>query len=207
MLVEVRDSCRITHTVLTRGTGLGYGLAERFLARPNHIVIGAVRNPSTAIALKQLPAGEGSSLIIVKIDSFSETDPKTAIEEIKSRGITAVDIVVANAGICQVFPQVHEVDFSNLLEHLQVNVFGVIQLFKAVRPLLLASRQPKFVTISTSAGSLSEMELRNFPNSAYGTSKATLNYITLKTHFENPTLTAFPLDPGYVRFEIWGFSR
>ena len=186
----------MAHMVLTRGAGLGYGLAERFLARPNYIVIGAVRNPSTATALKKLPTGEGSSLIIVKIDSISETDPTTAIEDIRSQGVTAVDIVVANAGISQVFPQVHEVELSDLLEHLQVNLFGVILLFKAVRPLLLAAKQPKFVTLGTSAASLTEMETRNFPNSVYGTSKAALNYITLKTHFENPTLTAFPLDPG-----------
>ncbi|EHK99879.1 putative Aflatoxin biosynthesis ketoreductase nor-1 [Glarea lozoyensis 74030] len=185
-------------TVLITGAsrGLGYGLAERFLARPNHIVIGAMRNPSTASALKALPTGEGSSLIVVKIDSVSETDPTTAIEDIKSQGITALDIVIANAGISQVFPQVHEVEISNLLEHLQVNVFGVILLFKAVRQLLLAAKEPKFVTLGTSAASLSEMAIRNFPNSVYGTSKVALNYITLKTHFENPTLTAFPLDPG-----------
>jgi norsolorinic acid ketoreductase len=186
----------MTHMVLTRGAGLGYGLAEIFLARPNHIVIGAVRNPSTATALKALPTGEGSSLIVVKIDSVSETDPAAAIEDIKSQGITAVDIVIANAGISQIFPQVHEVKISDLLEHLQVNVFGVILLFKAVRPLLLAAKEPKFVTLGTSAASLSEMATRNFPNSVYGTSKVALNYITLKTHFENPTLTAFPLDPG-----------
>jgi norsolorinic acid ketoreductase len=186
----------MTHMVLTRGAGLGYGFAEIYLARPNHIIIGAVRNPSTATALKALPTGKGSSLIVVRIDSVSETDPATAIEDIKSQGITSVDIVIANAGISQVFPPVHELEVSDLLEHLQVNVFGVILLFKAVRSLLLAAREPKFVTLGTSAASLSEMATRDFPNSAYGTSKAALNYITLKIHFENPTLTAFPLDPG-----------
>lgn len=135
-------------------------------------------------------------MVVVKIDSVSETDPATAVEEIKSQGITALDIVIASAGISQVFPQVHEVEIPDLLEHLKVNVFGVIVLFKAVRPLLLAAKEPKFITLGTSAGSLSEMADRNFPNSVYGTSKATLNYITLKTHFENPSLTAFPLDPG-----------
>jgi norsolorinic acid ketoreductase len=159
-------------------------------------VIGAARNPRTATALEALPTGEGSSLVLVKIDSVSETDPATAIENVKSQGITAIDIVVANAGISQVFPPVHEAEISDLLDHLQVNVFGVILLFKAVRPLLLAAKEPKFVTLGTSAASLSEMATRNFPNSVYGTSKVALNYITLKTHFENPTLTAFPLDPG-----------
>jgi norsolorinic acid ketoreductase len=182
--------------VLTREAGLGYGLAEIFIARPNHIVIGAVRNLSTATTLKALPTGEGSSLIVVKIDSVSDTDPATAIENSKSQGITAVDILIANAGISQVFPPVHDVEIPDLLKHLQVNVFGVILLFKAVRPLLLAAKDPKFVTLGTSAASLSEMATRNFPNSVYGTSKAALNYITLKIHFENPTLTAFPLDPG-----------
>jgi norsolorinic acid ketoreductase len=186
----------MTHVVLTHGAGLGYSLAKIFLARPNHIVIGAMRNPRTASALKALPTGEGSSLIVAKIDSVSETDPVTAIDDVKSQGITALDIVIANAGISQIFPQVHEVDISDLLEHIQVNVVGVVLLFKAVRPLLLAAKKPKFITLGTSAASLSEMATRNFPNSVYGTSKVALNYITLKTHFENPTLTAFPLDPG-----------
>ncbi|CAI6337948.1 unnamed protein product [Periconia digitata] len=194
----------VATTVLITGAnrGLGYGLAEVYLARPNHIVIGAVRNPDTAGALEALTKGEGSSLIIVKIDSLSESDPAATIEAVKTQGITALDIVIANAGISQVFPQAHDVEISDLLRHLQVNVFGVILLFKAVRPLLLAAKEPKFVTLGSSAGSLSEMATRNFPNSVYGTSKAALNYITLKIHFENPTLTAFPVDPGWVQTDM-----
>ena len=85
---------------------------------------------------------------------------------------------------------------SDVREHFEINVCAVIYLFQAVLPLLNKAKMPKFVTLGTSAASMADMEKRNFPNPAYGTSKAALNYITLKIHFENPKLTAFPLDPG-----------
>jgi norsolorinic acid ketoreductase len=114
----------------------------------------------------------------------------------EKHGITALDIVVANAGISKVFPPVSELNIKDIQEHFDVNLYGVIRLFQAVLPLLNQAKAPKFVTLGTSAASLGEMASRNFPNSAYGTSKVALNYITLKIHFENPKVTAFPLDPG-----------
>jgi norsolorinic acid ketoreductase len=38
--------------------------------------------------------------------------------------------------------------------------------------------------------------LRPFPNAAYGTSKAALNYLTRKMHYEHENLIVFPIDPG-----------
>ena len=158
-----------------------------------------MRNPdnTTSKALFDLPKGEGSSLIVVKIDSFSETDPAAAVKELESTyDITTLDIVVANAGISKVFPQVHEIQIADFQEHFNVNVHGIIYLFQAVRPLLNKAKAPKFITLGTSAASVGDMEKRNFPNANYGTSKVAVNYLTRKIHFENPNLTAFPLDPG-----------
>jgi hypothetical protein len=66
---------------------LGESLLAQFLARPNVTAIPGVRNPEGANvkALKDLPRGNGSELIIVKIDSMSETDAETAIYTIKSK--------------------------------------------------------------------------------------------------------------------------
>ncbi|ERF75989.1 hypothetical protein EPUS_01355 [Endocarpon pusillum Z07020] len=198
-------SPKTTFLVTGGNRGIGKGFVEHYLSKPNYTVIAGVRNPNdaTSKALFGLPKGPGSSIIVVKIDSASETDAASAIKKLQSaHGITALNVVVASAGISKVFPPVSEAKIPDVLEHFSVNVLGIIHLFQAVLPLLNNAKAPKFITMSTSAASLGDMEKRNFPNTPYGTSKAALNYITRKIHFENPKLTAFPLDPGWVQTDM-----
>ncbi len=142
-------------------------------------------------------------MILVKIESSSPTDADEAVATLQRKhGITSVDVVIANAGISNAFPPVHEALAKNMLEHYTVNVIGVVYLFRAVRPLLLQSvakgKEPKFVTMSSSAGSISGQERVPVPNAAYGPSKAGLNWITIKIHLENKDLglTTFAMHPG-----------
>jgi norsolorinic acid ketoreductase len=93
-------------------------------------------------------------------------------------------------------PSVAEVTVKDLQEHILINAIGPLLLFQAVLPLLEKSAKPKFVAISSSAGSIGGMDLRPFPNAAYGTSKAALNYLTRKMHYEHENLIVFPIDPG-----------
>ncbi|KAK0111558.1 hypothetical protein ONS95_001908 [Cadophora gregata] len=113
-------------TVLITGAnrGIGKGLLEIYLARPSHTVIAAVRDPSTAKSLDSLPKGKDSTLIIVKIDSSSETDPASAISTLKTQhSITNLDIVIANAGISSAPPTpVSSVSISQIQTHWQINV-------------------------------------------------------------------------------------
>lgn len=133
----------------------------------------------------------------MKIDSVSETDAAFAMKELEStHGIKALDIVVANAAISKLYPLVSETKISDILEHFNVNVIGVVRLFQAALPLLQKAKAPKFITLGTTAGSIGNIESVNFPNTPYGTSKAALNYVTRKIHFENPKVIAFPLSPG-----------
>ena len=75
-------------------------------------------------------------------------------------------------------------------------------LFRATRPLLLQAaadgKEPKFMTMSSSAGSIGGQDRAPVPNSAYGPSKAALNWITMKIHLENKDLglCAFAMHPG-----------
>lgn len=112
--------------------------------------------------------------------------------------IAAIDVVIANAGISTKWPSVIDVKGSDIQEHILINAIGPVLLFQAVLPLLVKSTNPRFVAISSSAASIGDMGKRNFANAAYGSSKATLNYLVNKMHFEHPNLTVFPIDPGYV---------
>lgn len=147
-------------TVLITGAnrGLGQGLVERYLAKPSHVVIAAVRNPdhATAQALQNLPKGANTQLIVVKIDASIEKDAHDAIAELQQKHeIQQLDIVIANAGIAYIYPTVAEVKISDIKAHMEPNVYGVIALYQATLALLKkAAGEPKFVIMGSSAGLL-----------------------------------------------------
>jgi len=191
-----------TYLVSGASRGLGRALVAAYLAQPNNTVIAAVRdsNSPASKSLQELTKGASSSLIVLKIDSLVEAEAQQAIAELKSaHNITALDVVIANAGIAKLFPTVEEARAEDLLEHYRTNVIGVILLFQAVLPLLRKSaKTPKFVVMGSNAGSIGGMEGVPVPNAAYGPSKAALNWITKKIHLENPDIIAFPIHPGFV---------
>jgi norsolorinic acid ketoreductase len=145
-------------TVLISGAnrGIGKGLLQRYLIQPNHVVIAANRNPShpTSQSLNDLPKGEGSRLIIVKVDVLSETDASDAVEELQnSHGIGHLDLVIANAGISTIWPTVANLKITDLQAHMAANAYGVITLYQATRSLLKQSnKEPKFMPIGSRAG-------------------------------------------------------
>ncbi|KAG4032636.1 hypothetical protein MFRU_006g01060 [Monilinia fructicola] len=82
--------------------GIGRGLLELYLLKPNHIVIAANRDPNhpSSKALAGLSTAEGSSLIVVKVDATVPTDALKAVKQLESQGIHHLDVVIANAGAC-----------------------------------------------------------------------------------------------------------
>jgi norsolorinic acid ketoreductase len=167
-------------------------------------VVAAVRDPThnTSVSLSELAKGPSSSLVVVKIDSLSETDAAAAIDLLaREHGVTSLDLVIANAGVATGFPTVHEAQTADLLHHFQVNVVANVVLWRAVRPLLLvpSGESPiskKFVVMGSTAGTIEWMEKAPVPNAVYGTSKAALHYITKKIHTETDDLIVFPVHPG-----------
>jgi len=55
-----------------------------------------------------------------------------------------------------------------------------------------------FVGVSTISATISAMEHIPVPVTAYGASKAALNSIVRRLHFENTEITSFVLHPGWV---------
>ena len=145
-------------TVLISGAnrGIGKGLLARYLIQPNHVVIAANRDPShpTSQALDDLPKGEGSRLIVVKVDASREMDAPDAAEQLQnSHGIEHLDLVIANAGMSTVWPTAAALKIADLEAHMAANAYGVITLYQATRSLLKKSgKEPKFIPIGSKAG-------------------------------------------------------
>ncbi|CZR67895.1 probable aflatoxin biosynthesis ketoreductase nor-1 [Phialocephala subalpina] len=182
--------------------GIGKGLLGLYLAKPNHLVIAANRNPDhpTSKELSDLPKAKGTSLLVVKIDSTVATDTADAVKELESKGIDHIDIIIANAGIAQLWPTVVEVQAKDIQEHIDTNIYGWIHLFQGTLPILKKSKNPIWVTIGSAAAFLENyIPIRN---AAYAPTKLVQHYWTKEASVEEPTLTAFPIDPGWVQTEI-----
>lgn len=183
-------------------------MTEKYLARPNHTVIAAVRKLDTT--LKDVTPAEGSKLVLVKIENESASDPAAAVEQLKAAGITHLDVVIANAGICPVsaYKKFENTTMEEMRHLFDVNFFSFIPLFQAVHPLLKATAdskgegQAKLLVVSSNAAQIVDMEKAAFVMlGPYGSTKAALNYVVRRVHFENPWLTAWVMNPGFVQSE------
>ncbi|KAF2166701.1 hypothetical protein M409DRAFT_36665, partial [Zasmidium cellare ATCC 36951] len=179
--------------------GLGRGIATALLRREGATVVAAVRDPEheTARSLQELSRAQNARLIVVKIDAASKTDHAAAVKQIEeNHHVKTIDVVIANAGIINSTPLVRESTFEGLLEHYQVNTVGTVMLYQATRTLLLESKNPRFIVTSGSGGSISQQDKIRVPLAEYGPSRAAVNWLFRKVHFEEERIAAVLVDPG-----------
>ncbi len=194
----------LTYLITGANRGIGLGLLQTLVARPNTTVIAAVRD-TAASSLKSVSVGQGSKLISVKLDASVEADAAAAAKELQtSHGITKVDVLISNAGIldpANISP-VAQTPVAAARKHIDINALGPLALFQAFLPLLEKSSSPKFLSITSSIGSIGGMEDFPVPFFAYGVSKATQNYLVRKIAFENPKLVSIAYNPGWVQTDM-----
>jgi len=188
--------------------GIGFGLVTALAARDNVVVFAGARNPSAAKDLHALAQKYPGRVHIVKLTSGDKAENEAAIAEVKTTA-GRLDVVIANAGISQYYGTSLVTPTEEMHVHYEVNVIGTLVLFQAAWPLLKASPSPKFVPISSGAGSIAEGAPMPVGMLAYGASKAAMNYLACKLHFEHPELVSFPINPGGVATDLatFGFSQ
>jgi norsolorinic acid ketoreductase len=178
------STCHTDGQPLNESSGIGKGFAQAYLSRPNHLVIGSIRESAAASSqvkeLQSFPAAEGSKLLLVKIESTSPTDAALAIQTVKDAGVEHLDLVIANAGGSPLpTTPLKSVDAQEMTTVYQVNAVGPLMLFQACRPLLQKAQSPKWISISTGGGSITLMgTIRSWDGSSYAAAKAALNWIT-----------------------------
>ncbi|KAL3437845.1 NAD(P)-binding protein [Aspergillus tetrazonus] len=198
-----------SHTVVLisgASRGIGRTLVETLLLRPNHIIIGTIRDPSAPYAeeLNGLPKSPSSRLHLVKIESSNPTDPPAAIRDLADV-IDHIDVVIANAGWTGAnngMVSLDTVSAEATADVFAVNVLGPLALYQAVKPLLDKSSSPRWVSVSSAAGSIGRLELHKAHIAPpYGISKAALNWMTVAIHSANQDFIAFAVNPGLVQSE------
>lgn len=82
-------------TGASRGIGRAYVTALLQRSNGNSTVVAAVRNPQdkNAQSLKDIKPADGNKLLVVKIDTVKEEDPKLAVEALKTEhGLERLDV-------------------------------------------------------------------------------------------------------------------
>ncbi|PYI07784.1 NAD(P)-binding protein [Aspergillus sclerotiicarbonarius CBS 121057] len=204
-----------TTNILITGVarGIGYTLLTHLLLRPNHTIIGTVRSlPSststpTPHPLHTLPKHPTTTLLLLPLESTTPTDYPTLLTSLQTHGITHLDTIIANAGICPPEGTPATVPVADMQSAFEVNTLGPIRLFQTLRELLFEGkkmgREVKWVSVSTGAASLGLFEVTKVGwLMAYGVSKVGGNWVTLAMHTEEPWLVTFAVHPGLVQTEM-----
>ncbi|EHL01550.1 putative Aflatoxin biosynthesis ketoreductase nor-1 [Glarea lozoyensis 74030] len=190
-----------TYLVTGANRGIGHALAAALLLRPHTTVIGTLRPSASASSLQALSTAEGSTLIITPLEisassaSAIESATQSLHDHLLTQGVSSIDVLIASAGLGTAFHATKDTALEDVTAHFHINTLGPLSLYQSLRPLLLASTQKKFIVISSSLGSIQDME-DAAPTLAYGVSKAGVNYVVRKVHFEEDEVVGLAVHPG-----------
>ncbi len=190
--------------------GLGLEFTRQYAAEGWHI-IACCRSPESADELNTLAAGN-SNIIIEKLDvaDFAAIDQLG----VKYKD-TPIDILLNNAGIIGPIPidenitrqHFGQMEYDIWEDVMRVNCYAPMKLTETFMGNVAASDQKKIICISSSVGSISEM---NIPGVAYASSKTALNRaMTIAARELKPKGVIVGLFcPGYVktRMDAFGYA-
>ncbi|MGI9341800.1 MAG: SDR family oxidoreductase [Gammaproteobacteria bacterium] len=159
-------------TVLITGSnrGIGFEFAKQYAERGWN-VIATARKPQNAEALKQLAAQHSN----ITIEQLDVTDYARVDELAEKYADTPVDVLLHNAGIGGGSENQYFLDmqWDVWRQVMEVNTLAPMKISEAFYPHVIASRDKKIVTVSSSEGSIAKA---NQPRLYfYRTSKAALN--------------------------------
>ena len=172
--------------------GIGLGLVECLLKqRSNYFVIASCREPSKAEQLRSLVSHYPSRSAVIALDVSSESSVEQSVAAV-SKLTPRVHLLINNAGVAAAasellqwdsgaWESVLDVDASELLQVLSVNVAAQATMFKAYHGLLCngnGNGNAKVLNVSSHLGSIELNNDDRVCSTSYRVSKAALNMLT-----------------------------
>jgi NAD(P)-dependent dehydrogenase (short-subunit alcohol dehydrogenase family) len=174
------------------GRGMGVDIAKAALAAGNAVVATSRNTDAVAEAV-----GEAEDLRVVKLDITSPADAQAAVQAAVDR-FGRIDVLVNNAGnfYAGFFEEISPEHFRAQVE---TNLFGPLNVTRAVLPVMRAQRSGVVVAISSTAG-ISGLEF----TSAYAASKFGVEgWIESLTPEVAPFgIRTMLVEPGFFRTEL-----
>ncbi|WP_406463009.1 SDR family NAD(P)-dependent oxidoreductase [Streptomyces sp. NBC_01622] len=166
-------------TALVTGAnkGIGKEIARLLVAEGFTVYVGSRDAGRGQRAVDEL--GGGARLLVLDVTDADSIDAA-------AREVTALDVLVNNAGIMSGASPAPEADLDDVRRTYETNVFGVLAVTNAFLPALRRSPRPRVVNISSGTGSLTwsadpdrEFARHSGSGAAYRSSKTALNALTL----------------------------
>jgi NAD(P)-dependent dehydrogenase (short-subunit alcohol dehydrogenase family) len=174
------------------GRGMGVDIARAALAA-GYEVVATGRNPEKVVEA----VGESDDLLTVKLDVADPADARAAVQAAVDR-FGRIDVLVNNAGnfYAGFFEEISAEDFRAQIE---TNLFGPVNVTRAVLPVMRAQRSGVVVAISSTAGITGGEFI-----SAYAASKfAVEGWIESLTPEVAPFgIRTMLVEPGFFRTEL-----
>jgi NAD(P)-dependent dehydrogenase (short-subunit alcohol dehydrogenase family) len=174
------------------GRGMGVDFAKAALAA-GHNVVATGRNPDTVAAA----LGDSDDLPVVKLDVTSGQDAHAAVAAAVDR-FGAIDVLVNNAGN-NYAGYFEELTPEQIERQLNVNLFGPMNVTRAVLPVMRNQRSGHIVTISSTAGFAAYEG-----GTAYATSKFAVDgwMESLAPEIASFGIHTTIVNPGFFRTEL-----
>ena len=178
-------------------TGLGRALAQTVLAHGHNAVVTA-RNVTT---VNDIAAAYPDTALALPLDVTNGAEIASAMQQARKR-FGGIDVLVNNAGYGY-RAAVEEADDADIRQLFDTNVFGAIDMIKAVLPGMRANRAGSILNISSIGARISPAG-----SGYYSASKAALEGLSGSLHKELRPLgiNVTVIEPGAFRTDFAGRS-
>lgn len=177
--------------------GLGAAIARYALARGDNVAGTARNSQSVTAALGESASGESASLLPIALDVTDPEQVRAAVAACVQR-FGGIDVVVNNAGRALI-GTLEEMSDAQIRDEFEVNVFGTIDVIRAVLPTLRAQRSGTIVNLSSTAGVV------GYPaSSMYNATKFAVEGLTagLREDLADLGIKMLALEPGPFRTDF-----
>lgn len=175
------------------GRGLGTDIARQALAA-GHQVVATGRRPGTVLGAL---GGEQGNLLVTALDITSTGAARTAVDAAVAR-FGRVDVLINNAAAFQA-GYFEEISDAQMRAQIETNLFGPMNITRAVLPVMRAQRSGHIVTISSIAGLVGQEFCVAYAASKFGVE----GWMESLRHDVEPFgIRTTIVEPGFFRTEL-----